>query len=111
MVRYKVEEAWNPFISDWKVDIYQKTPRISLDFWYGTENEMGLKEKEVRENIENMNRGQGRMMPLPKMEEKDLIRIVRKQKNNKAAGVDGVKAEVIKHMIKKNPKSPTSRIQ
>ena len=47
-----------------------------------------------------MNRGQGRMMPLPKMEEEDLIRIVRKQKNNKAAGVDEVKAEAMKHMVR-----------
>ena len=71
-----------------------------MDFWYGTEEDMGLKERKVRENIENMNRGQGRMMPLPVMKEEDLIRIVRKQKNNKAAGVDGVKAEVMKHMVK-----------
>merc|ERR1712030_181341 len=79
---------------------YQKTPWIALDFWYGTENEMGLKERKVRKNIENMNRGQVRMMPLPKMREGDLVRIVRKQKNNKAAGVDGVKAEAMKHMIR-----------
>ena len=49
MVRQKIEEAWNPFISDWKVDIYQKTPRIALDFWYGTEEEIGLKERKIRE--------------------------------------------------------------
>ena len=48
-----------------------------------------------------MNRGQGKMMELPVMKEDDLIRIVNKQKNNKAAGVDRVKAEVMKHMIKK----------
>ena len=100
MIRQKIEDAWDPFMADWKVDIYQKILRISLDFWYGTENEMGLKERKVQENIENMNRGQGKMMPLSVMKEEDLIRIVRKQKNNKAAGVDGVKAEVMKHMVR-----------
>ena len=47
-----------------------------------------------------MNRGQGKIMPLPVMKEEDLVRIVRKQKNNKAAGIDGVKAETMKHMIR-----------
>ena len=40
---------------------------MSLDFWYGTSEEMGLKERKRKENIENMNRGQGKMMPLPEM--------------------------------------------
>ena len=40
------------------------------------------------------------MIELPVMRGDDLIRIVNKQKNNKAAGVDGVKAEVMKHMIR-----------
>ena len=77
---------------------------MSLDFWYGTEEEMGLKERKVRENIENNNRGQGRMMPMPIMSEEDLIRLVNKQKNGKAPGIDGIKAEVMKHLIKKNKK-------
>ena len=113
MTRHKIEEDWKPYIQDWTKDIYQKTPRISLDFWYGTENSIGLKEEKVKENIENMNKGQGRMMPLPIMKEEDLIALVNKQKNNKAAGVDGVKAEVMKHMVKnrKNTKSFTIRIQ
>ena len=100
MSRHKIEEDWKPYVEDWTKDIYQKTPRMSLDFWYGTETSMGLKEEKVRENIENMNNGQGKMMSLPIMQEDELIRIVNKQKNNKAAGVDGMKAEVMKHMIK-----------
>ena len=40
------------------------------------------------------------MMPLPIMQEEDLVRIVGKQKNGKAEGTDGVKTEVMKHMIK-----------
>ena len=72
MLRHKVENDWPYFIEAWKVDIYQKIPRMSLDFWYGTEGEMGLKEKNVRENIENNNRGQGKMMPKPIITEKIL---------------------------------------
>ena len=36
------------------------------------------------------------------MKEEDLTRIVQKQKNGKSAGVDGVKAEVMKYLIKIN---------
>jgi len=98
--KHKIEEEWKPYIQDWTKDIYQKTPRICLDFWYGTENYIGLKEEKVKENIENMNRGQDRMMPLPVMKEKDSMALVNKQKNNKTAGIDGVKAEVMEHMVK-----------
>ena len=34
MTRHKAQDDWNYFLGDWKVDIYQKTPRISLYFWY-----------------------------------------------------------------------------
>ena len=39
-------------------------------------------------------------MPLPVMQEEDLVRIVERQKNGKAAGTDGVKTEEMKHMVK-----------
>ena len=61
MSRHRIEDDWPFFMEAWKADIYQKIPRMSLDFWYGTEEEMGLKERKVRENIENNNRGQGRI--------------------------------------------------
>ena len=86
MVRKKIEEAWNPFMPDWKVDIYQKIPRMDLAFWYGTGDEMGLKERKIRENIENMNRGEGKMMPLPVMQETDLVRIVKNRRMVKQQG-------------------------
>ena len=35
------------------------------------------------------------------MTENDLITIVNKQRNGKAAGVDGVRAELLKFLIKK----------
>merc|ERR1712030_213686 len=79
---------------------YQKNPRMDLTFWYGTANEIGLKEIMRRKDIENRNKGEGRMMPFPEMKEKDLVRIVKKKKNGKAAGIDGVKAETMKHMVR-----------
>ena len=68
-------------MGDWKAGIYQKTPRISLEFWYGNETTEGLKKEKVREEIENWNQGQSRMMPKPVMTEEDLIRLVKTQRN------------------------------
>ena len=39
-------------------------------------------------------------MKLPRMEEEEMVNIVRKMKNGKAAGIDGIRAELIKHIIK-----------
>ena len=39
------------------------------------------------------------IMKEPKMTE-ELIKIVNNQRNGKAAGVDGIKAELLKHLIK-----------
>ena len=95
-----LEIVWELFISIWKRDIYQKSPEMDLSFWYGSRNRVGLKEEMRREDEENVANGGSRMMPLPIMQEEDLIRIVGRQKNGKAAGTDGVKTEVMKHMIK-----------
>ena len=92
--------VWDLFILIWKRDIYQKAPEMDLTFWYGARNEVGLKETMRREDEENMRNGGSRMMPLPIMQEEDLIRIVGRQKNGKAAGTDGIKTEMMKHMIK-----------
>ena len=39
-------------------------------------------------------------MQKPEMTEDELIDIVKKQKNGKSVGVDGVKAEMMKHLVK-----------
>merc|ERR1712030_14460 len=66
-------------------------------FWYGKGNKPGLKEEMRKEDRRN---GGSKMMPLPIMREEDLTRIVKRQKNGKAAGTDKVKTEVMKHMVK-----------
>ena len=72
---------------------------MDLTFWYGSSRKIGLKERMRRENEENIANGGSKMMPAPIMKEEDMVRIIKRQKNGKAAGTDGVKAETMKHMI------------
>ena len=44
-------------------------------------------------------KGKSIMMKMPIMTEEDFIRLANKQKNGKAAGTDGIRGEVYKHMI------------
>ena len=67
---------------------------MDLTFWYWGENCIG-KKKELEEKQEN-----SEIMKEPKMTEKELVTIVSGQKNGKAAGVDGVRAELLKSLIK-----------
>ena len=50
---------------------------------------------EEEEKLEN-----NEIMKEPEMTEKELVDIVNRQKNGNAAGVDGVKAELLKSLIK-----------
>ena len=43
MARHKAQDAWKYFLEEWRKDIYQKTPRMTHDFWYGTKDHIGLK--------------------------------------------------------------------
>ena len=87
---------WTEFVEAWKRGIYQKNPRIDLTFWYGGENCRGKKFEMTEEEKEINNK----IMKEPVMTEEELLEIVNRQRNGKAAGVDGIKAEVMKHMIK-----------
>ena len=75
---------------------------MTLDFWYGTKDHIGLKEQMIKAETENKSKGQEKIMEEPVMTEKNLTRLVNKQRNGKAAGVDGEKAEVMKQLIKNN---------
>ena len=39
----KAEDVWKEYMESWIIEIYQKTPRIDLTFWYGGENCKGKK--------------------------------------------------------------------
>ena len=94
--RKTIEEVRNIYIDEWKKKIYQKTERVDFSFWYGKEGLKGKKE----EMEEKEKEGDVEIMKLPIMEEDDLVNIVRKMKNGKAAGIDGIRAELMKHIVK-----------
>ena len=98
--RKPVEEIWDPYIEDWKSTVYQKQERVLKQNWYGNKENKGLKAEIIEE--EKMLGERSRMMKMPQMTADDLIRIVGKQKNGKAAGTDCIKAEVLKHLVKNN---------
>ena len=72
---------------------------MDLTFWYGGQNCIG-KKKETEEEKKQEN---NKIMKEPKMTEKELVNIVNGQKNGKAAGVDGVRAELQKSLINNSP--------
>ena len=74
-----VELVWKLFISTWKKEIYQKATEMDLTFWYGSKNEIGLKEIMRREDEVNIANGGSKMMPAPIMTE-DMVRIIKSQK-------------------------------
>ena len=94
---HKIENMWTQFMEAWKEGIYQKTPRIDLTFWYGRKDSRGNKFEMTEEEKEINNK----IMKEPVMTEEEMLEIVNRQRNGKAAGVDGIKAEVMKHLIKK----------
>ena len=56
----------------------------------------------LRKEAKNEEKRQSIMMERPIMKKEELIKLVQNQKNGKAAGVDGIKAEMMKHMLKNN---------
>ena len=71
-----IETVWKLFIETWKNEIYQKSPEVDWTFWYGGRGRPGLKEEMRKEDEEDIANGGSRMIPVPVMQEKDLIRIV-----------------------------------
>merc|ERR1712030_115260 len=71
-----------------------------MGFWYGSDKTVGLKEIMRREEAENRANGESKIMPLPIMTEEEMMNIIKRQKNGKAAGIDGIKAETMKFMTR-----------
>merc|ERR1711874_211483 len=92
----EIEEISDEYVDKWKQDIYQKTRRINLSFWYGTESMKGKKE-EMEEEEKTENSG---IMKFPVIEEEEMMDLIKKMKNGKAAGVDGISAELMKFITK-----------
>ena len=94
-VKHNINDISKEYMDRLKQEIYQKTQRVDLTFWYGGKGCIGKKMEMKEEKDEN-----NEIMKEPQMTEKELVAIVNKQRNGKAAGVDGVRAELLKHLIK-----------
>ena len=84
------------YIDKWKQTIYQKTGRTDFSFWYGNEKLKG-KKKEMEEEERKENSG---IMKFPIIREEEMMTVIKNMKNGKAAGVDGVSAELMKFITK-----------
>ena len=71
-----------------------------LALWNGTNEKEGLKSRYLKHITRRRNKGkEDNVMELPKITEEELILRVNNLKNGKAAGTDGIRGEVYKHMI------------
>ena len=92
----EIEEISDEYVDKWKQDIYQKKGRVDFSFWYGTDSMKGKKE-EMEEEEKQGNSG---IMKFPVIEEEEMMNVIKKMKNGKAAGVDGISAELMKFITK-----------
>ena len=86
-------EVEENFTLSWKDSIYQKAEKTDFSFWYGEGGKMEsmlLEEKKENSNI----------MKLPVIEEKELVDTINNMRNGKAAGIDGIKSELMRYIIK-----------
>ena len=84
------------YTEEWKKSVYQKSDRIDFTFWYGNDTVKGWKKRMEEE----LRAGNSRIMEAPVITSKELVEVITNMKNGKASGVDGVPAELMKHIIK-----------
>ena len=84
------------YIGEWKRSVYQKYERIDFTFWHGSETKEGWKTRMERE----LQAGNSGIMEAPVIISKELVDVISNMKNGKASGVDGIPAELMKHIIK-----------
>ena len=95
-IKKEITEMSGEYIDKWKQTIYQKTGRTDFSFWYGNEKLKG-KKKEMEEEERKENSG---IMKFPIINEEEMMTVIKNMKNGKAAGIDGVSAELIKFITK-----------
>jgi len=84
------------FTQKWTDYIYQKLKKADFTFWYGTEDQEGVK-TQMEEKLEQ---GDPDIMENPVIEEKEFVDVIKNMKNGRASGVDDIPAEVMKILIK-----------
>ena len=94
-VKKNIEEMTEEYMDKWKKEIYQKIDRVDFSFWYGTDMLRGKKEEMEQEELQE-NSG---IMEKPIIEE-EMMEVIKKMKNGKAAGVDGIRTELIKYITR-----------
>ena len=72
--RKEIMEISDRFIGRWQENIYQKAKRPDFSFWYGMGGLMEIMFEEEKEPNSNI-------MKFPKIEEEEMIEIIRKMKN------------------------------
>ena len=83
--------------------IYQKDKSNVEELWYGNNNNNGWRIEYVSYlNNLRKNKEEDKIMKLPIISEEELLERSNNLKNGKAAGIDGVKGEIIKKMMKDN---------
>ena len=89
----EIIEIKEEFTTSWKTNVYQKADKTDFSFWYGKGGKreaMLVEEKEENSEI----------MKFPEIEEKELVDTINGMRNGKAAGIDGIKSELMKFIIK-----------
>ena len=81
------------FAASWKENIYQKAEKVDFSFW---NEENGVKEQMLQEEKEE----NSEIMKFPIIEESELVTTINNMRNGKAAGIDGIKSELMKYIIK-----------
>merc|ERR1711874_780413 len=84
------------FTQKWTTHIYQTLKKADFTFWYGKENQEGVK-SQMEKKLEQ---GDPDIMENPVIEEKEFINTIKNMKNGRASGVDNIPAEVMKVLTK-----------
>ena len=97
----EIKEIWEEFVNYWRISIYQKDKSEVSKKWYGDDKEKGWRISYVS-YLDNLikNGEEEKIMQIPVINEEELLERSNNLKNGKAAGIDGVKGEVIKKMMK-----------
>merc|ERR1711895_184 len=83
------------FTKKWTDNIYQKLKKADFTFWYGSNDQQGIKDQ----MIEKLEQGDPDIMENPIIEEKEFVDVINNM-NGRALGVDDLPAEAMKAMIK-----------
>ena len=95
-IKTEILTCTKEYIGAWKEAVYQKYERTDFSFWYGNDTTEGSKTRMERE----LQVGNSGIMETPIISEKEFVEVIKRMKNGKASGIDGVPAELMKFIIK-----------